>query len=240
MNEAVSAGAEIVSLRTTEIRTDGGTQSRAIIDRSVVVDYAEAYRGGAKFPPIVVFHDGEHYWLADGFLRLEARKRCALGRIDADVRSGSRRDAILHSVGANARHGLRRSNADKRRCVAILLGDAEWGARSDSWIAKAAGVSRPFVDKIRRRAKGAGPTVRRGMDGKTYPARISSSTDATGRRQPDVAKTTGQATPIQPVPKPWLPTEPNAAARDLLAWRGAEWCRDLVVALDAACERGDA
>lgn len=39
------------------------------------------------------------------------------------MRQGGLRDAILHSVGANATHGLRRTNADKRRAVAILLED---------------------------------------------------------------------------------------------------------------------
>ncbi|EWY35857.1 hypothetical protein N825_32650 [Skermanella stibiiresistens SB22] len=39
---------------------------------------------------------------------------------------GSRRDAVPHAVGANARHGLPRSNADKRDAVMILLKDPEW------------------------------------------------------------------------------------------------------------------
>ena len=34
----------------------------------------------------------------------------------------------LHSVGANATHGLRRSNADKRRAVVLLLEDEEWSS----------------------------------------------------------------------------------------------------------------
>lgn len=36
-----------------------------------------------------------------------------------------------------------------------------------------------------------------------------------------------------------LPLEPNGAARELVCRLGREFCRDLVIALDAECERGD-
>nr|WP_244557034.1 hypothetical protein [Fulvimarina manganoxydans] len=67
----------------------------------------------------------------------------------ADIRQGTRRDAILHSVGANATHGMRRTNADKRRAVTRLLEDAEWAAWSDREIARRCGVSQPFVGSMR-------------------------------------------------------------------------------------------
>lgn len=44
-------------------------------------------------------------------------------KIKADVREGTRRDGILHAVGANATHGNRRTNEDKRRAIVILLND---------------------------------------------------------------------------------------------------------------------
>jgi ParB-like chromosome segregation protein Spo0J len=80
-------------------------------------------RDGAQFPPLVVLHDGEAYWLAEGFHRFNAAREAELETIACEVRSGSLRDAILHSAGANATHGLRRTNADKRRAVSILLED---------------------------------------------------------------------------------------------------------------------
>ncbi|QXD15805.1 hypothetical protein GQ464_002330 [Rhodocaloribacter litoris] len=61
----------------------------------------------------------------------------------------SRRDAILHSVGANAEHGLRRTGADKRRAVMTLLQDEEWRRWSDREIARRCRVSHPFVAKMR-------------------------------------------------------------------------------------------
>ena len=38
-----------------------------------------------------------------------------------EVRTGTANDAILYAVGDNAAHGVRRSDADKRNCVAIVL-----------------------------------------------------------------------------------------------------------------------
>jgi hypothetical protein len=57
-------------------------------------------------------------------------------------------DAVLFSVGANATHGLRRSNEDKRRAVKTLLAVAEWAAWPQVKIAEACGVSREFVSRV--------------------------------------------------------------------------------------------
>lgn len=98
-----------------------------------------------------VYYDGELYWLADGFYRVLAAEVAGIERIAADIGQGTRRDAVLHSVGANACHGLRRTNVDKQRAVETLLRDEEWGEWSDNAIAKACSVSHPFVGKIRAR-----------------------------------------------------------------------------------------
>lgn len=137
-------------LKLELIRTDGGTQTRAAISQDAVSDYADAVQAGTKLPPVTVFHDGSTYWLADGFHRYEAAKRLEAIEIDADVKQGERRDAVLYSVGANATHGLRRTNEDKRRAVALLLEDAEWSQWSDREIAKRAGVGNKFVGDTRR------------------------------------------------------------------------------------------
>ena len=72
------------------------------------------------------------------------------------MRQGGLRGAILHSVGSNATHGLRRSNDDKRRAVSILLQDElvsvdpstgkPW---SDREIARRCAVDHKFVAKQR-------------------------------------------------------------------------------------------
>ncbi len=132
----------------SDIRTDGGTQSRDSLDAATVEEYASAMTNGAAFPAVVVFYDGQAYWLADGFHRVAAAKQAGMAQIDADVRQGSRRDAILLSVGANSSHGLRRTNADKRRAVMTLLSDAEWGKWPQAKIAETCGVSQQLVSKV--------------------------------------------------------------------------------------------
>jgi hypothetical protein len=138
-----------VLLAIHQLCTDGGTQTRAVLDQTIVNDYAEAMTSGDQFPPIVAYYDGRDYWLADGFHRVNAALKAGRDTIEADIRQGTRRDAILYSVGANAVHGLRRTNADKRRGVITLLEDAEWKQWSDREIARRVGVSQPFVGSIR-------------------------------------------------------------------------------------------
>jgi hypothetical protein len=131
------------------IRTDGGTQIREYIDEEVASDYADAMRSGAMFPPIAVFHDGVEYWLADGFHRVTAAHQAGHDSILAVVHLGGQREARFYACGANAMHGLRRTNADKWRAVKALLCDGEWRQRSDNWIARYCMVSQPFVSSVR-------------------------------------------------------------------------------------------
>jgi hypothetical protein len=131
------------------INTSGGSQARAAMSADAVAEFAEAMRRGVDFPPVTVFKDGSTYWLADGFHRVVAAQQAGLETIRAEVRAGTLRDAILFAVGANAEHGLRRSNADKRKAVTILLTDAEWATRTNSWIAEQCRVSDKLVADVR-------------------------------------------------------------------------------------------
>ena len=131
------------------ISIDGGTQTRVALNEPAVAEYADALREGVKLPPVVVFFDGSAHWLADGFHRFFAHKAARKASINVDIREGSRRDAVLYSVGANATHGLRRTNEDKRRAVKTMLDDSEWSQWSDREIARQCGVSNNFVSTIR-------------------------------------------------------------------------------------------
>ena len=139
------------------IKTDGGTQMRATLDPDTVQEYLDAMQpvGWGEFPAVVVYYDGKDHWLADGFHRVEAYRLAAANldqpaNVPADVRSGTRRDAILHAAGANASHGLRRTNADKRRAVETLLRDDDWRHWSDREIARRCNVSDKTVADVRR------------------------------------------------------------------------------------------
>ena len=141
---------EIKTLTLEEIRIDGGTQPRVIIDEAAVTEYAETLSSGVTLPPVVVFFDGAVYWLADGFHRYLANKRNECDCIQAEIHEGTKRDAILYSVGANVTHGLRRTNADKRKAVLTLLEDTEWAKWSDREIAKQCIVGNEMVSRTRR------------------------------------------------------------------------------------------
>ena len=130
-------------VKLADIRIDGGTQTRAEITNDNVAEYMEAMQAGAKFPAVVLYDDGQTRWLADGFHRYTAAE--ALGRTEilAELRPGSRTDAIEHALKANTSHGLRQTNADKRRCARIAI--EHFGDRSDHVLAEMCGVSHTFV-----------------------------------------------------------------------------------------------
>lgn len=139
-----------------DIILDPRCQPRTEMDPQLILDYVEAMRDGATFPPVIVYHDESDYYLADGFHRVEAARLADTSEIACDVRRGGLRDAILHAVGANAAHGKRRTNADKRRAVEVLLGDDEWQEWSDREIARRCEVTHPFVARVRRELSGNG------------------------------------------------------------------------------------
>ena len=133
----------------SKIRIDGGTQPRSEIDGHIVRSYAEDLENGATFPAVVVFYDGDEYWLADGFHRLKAFREAGKTGIPVQIMQGGQRDAVLYSVGANADHGLRRTNADKRRAVQRMLDDPEWSRWSDREIARRCRVGHALVSNMR-------------------------------------------------------------------------------------------
>ena len=137
-------------LELEQIRIDGGTQSRVELNQETVAEYAQAFTDGAEFPPVVVFFDGASYWLADGFHRYFGARDAGESAIAVQVINGTQRDAVLYSWGANDKHGLPRSNADKRHIVTAILRDEQGRQWSDRDIAKRFGFSNTFVGNIRR------------------------------------------------------------------------------------------
>jgi len=172
------------------IQVDHDIQLREATNTDVINEYAEKFD---NLPPLKVFHDGEHFWLADGFHRYAAAQKLKRQSLVCEVEDGSKRAAILYACGANQAHGLRRTNSDKRRAVERLLADEEWRGWSDRKLAEAAGVSQPFVGTVRREvitvitsnpgrtvtvdtwdepeAEKPTPEKRTGTDGKQYPVK---------------------------------------------------------------------
>jgi len=179
-----------------------GLQTRVAVDDAAMADYAEAMRGGASFPPVTVYEDADGtLYLADGYHRVGAAKIAGKSSICADVRAGTFADALKYALGANANHGLRRTNADKQRCLQLawenrraLFGDNDPTA---DWLAETCGVSRvlaqQFYGTICKTFTDLTP-VRQNADGRKY----------TVPTRPTAARTV----PTRPVPT----RAPEAAA----------------------------
>ncbi|MBM3965373.1 MAG: hypothetical protein FJ308_09955 [Planctomycetes bacterium] len=134
------------------------------MNEDAITDYASAIlqAGGWPFPPIKVVR----HVLVDGFHRIEASRRViADGETPAELRKSlqsipcervevdqANHDitelALQHALAANQTHGLRRTQADKRRSVEVAI--ERWPNESDRQIAKLTGTTHPFVAKVRR------------------------------------------------------------------------------------------
>lgn len=168
-------------------------QTRASTNSDYIDDLADRMDAGDTFPAIVIFTDGKESWLADGIHRLDAAIR-AKKKIGVDQRKGTRQDAVEFACGANASHGMRRTNADKRRAVKLAL--AEFPDRSSRAIADLCGVSNHLVEELRTPESGGNsPTcteniekTRVGRDGKRQPVAkepsIAIPADTTSREEP--------------------------------------------------------
>jgi hypothetical protein len=189
------------------IRRDGGTQIRAALDEATVAAYAEAIKAGMKLPPVRVFDDNKTLWLSDGFHRIEASLRSGWKTIEVERKIGGQREALLDAIGANATHGLPRSNADKRRAIEAMLADPEWVTWTDRRIAAAAHAGHELVARVREESIGGNaiaPT-RQAADGRQFPA--SRAKDSTP----------GQPTAAPPAPaaNPADEGEKGAGAQEL-------------------------
>jgi hypothetical protein len=145
---------KITTHPSTLMRADG-------LDAEYVEELREAYARGERLPPVDLYFDGTTYWLGDGNHR-HAGALAAGVPLDIRLHKGALRDAILHAVRANAEHGKRRSNDDKRLAVLTVLSDPEWFKESDTTIARMVGnVSQPFVLGIRHNLAVIAPVFRR-------------------------------------------------------------------------------
>jgi len=239
-------------ITVAQLRTDGGTQMRAALDDSTVFEYTQAMsaaNGWGTFPAVVAYYDGSTYWLGDGFHRVQAYRDAFPASDDGvpvEVRSGTRRDAILHAAGANASHGLRRTNADKQRAVETLLRDNEWAAWSNAEIARRCAVDEKTVRNMRSKLEATSEVpksdTRKGADGRTINTASIGKTKTASQlaerhaspkqRQYDMAVVAPIAVPQPPAAKPMsldalpvvdsdLKFTPNGVPADL-AQRGWE------------------
>jgi hypothetical protein len=51
-------------IELSKLRLEPARQARVELNQDTVDEYADAMRAGSKFPPVEVYFDGEHFWLA--------------------------------------------------------------------------------------------------------------------------------------------------------------------------------
>jgi len=243
----------MTSLPLAQVRFDADCQSRVCLDEETVAEYAFRMQEGATFPPITVFFDGSEYWLADGFHRYAASKGLARERGDeasaevpAEIRQGTRLDAVRHALSANAHHGKRREPGDYRKgyVIAVRCGLCEPHdvatvrgllACSERWARELTAEAREALDRERNgrivEARRAGEPVRQ----------IAAREGVSVGTVSSVQKRQSAETEHAPTP-PARSVPPAIAALDrpsLTAWSDAIYALEkLIDALDAAQQFG--
>lgn len=140
----------MTTLSCDQIEATEKTQIRRTLDKATIDQYREDLESGAVFPPVDVFREkgSSRVILADGFHRLYAHIHADRPEIDVNIHEGGPVEAIIFAAGANAAHGLRRTNADKRRAVELCLKHPEISKRSRQEIADICRVTKRTVQKI--------------------------------------------------------------------------------------------
>ncbi len=152
-----AASATVQELELAELTIEQSIQPRAQLNEETVESYRALLQDGEVLPPVVVYMVDDKPVLAAGFHRVEALRRAGRAKVCAEVRHGTRRDAQLHAIESNRRHGLPLSRADKQRAVKLLLEDEEWSRWSDRQIAQHCGVDHKTVGAARQCIRGNSP-----------------------------------------------------------------------------------
>jgi hypothetical protein len=126
--------------------------------------------------------------------------------IAASVHQGGQRDALLHALSANESHGHRRTDADRRHAVELMLADPAWQEWNNSAIARQCRVSEFLVRTVRQERAPTPETqeppertrkVTRG--GKTFTMRTGRIGTATRAKAPAAPSSALPPTPTPPV-----------------------------------------
>lgn len=162
---------ETTELLLSLISRTSDTQARAALNTDAIAEYRRLLEEGHadKCPPVDLFFDGADYHIGDGWHRFEAHFEAGLESISCRIRRGSERDARLFACSANQKHGVRRTLADRRRAIELVLADDEWSKKSDRLIAEFIGADHHVVSKVRKEREESTGEVRQlteGRDGK--------------------------------------------------------------------------
>lgn len=124
---------------------DPSVDIRERIDEAVVQEYMEVFE---RLPQVVVFETPEGFLLSDGFHRTSAAQRLGHTDIEAEVKKGTRNDALEYAAYANAVTGLKLTPEERRVGIRRLFTfHNDWPHQR---IADLMGCSRHSVDDVVR------------------------------------------------------------------------------------------
>jgi hypothetical protein len=193
-----------MKIKIAELVLDSGTQIRTGLDPETIKEYATAYRAKQKMPPVTAFSsNGSPNILADGFHRVAGAAEAGLLEIDVELKKGDRIAAIRHALGANAKHGLKRSREDKINAVRVA--SHEFPELSNQDICKLVDVCDDFV---REHRVGESPKKKKGPPPPPKPAGDGD--------KPVPAGPPPKGDPEKPAGKPKGPPTPPAPAKPLV------------------------
>jgi hypothetical protein len=137
------------TIALSKLKVSAGTQPRAEMQQDALDEYAAIYteQGVKALPDLEVFLVDGEFILVDGFHRYYAALREEIASLPCNVRKGTMEEALKYALGANRGHGVRRTNADKRKCVELALD--KWPKNSDREIAEICGVEHHLVSDAR-------------------------------------------------------------------------------------------
>lgn len=162
-----------------DIDLKGSPHVRSDVRQDVIEDYIEVYRADKKvMPPIDLFTpDGKVFLLADGLHRLSAMTALKYKTAIANVVKGTYEEALSFALRANERHGIRRTHADKRKCIEQAV--QQWPKHSNNQIAEICAVDKNTVKAVREGMEEQGTVkpepIRETKDGKKVSASRSTS-----------------------------------------------------------------
>lgn len=144
----------VLAVAIEAIERNPAYQARVAVDAEVVEEYAGAVRdagtGPFPFPPVEVARVGGRLVLTDGWHRVAAVLQADGNIIPARVTDRTEAEMLRACLGANATHGLRRTQEDKRRAVLLALTDPELAKLASRPLGDLCGVSHAFVSGVRR------------------------------------------------------------------------------------------
>jgi len=176
-----------------DVDIDHSPMVRADLRPEVIEEYASIYKKDKKkMPHIDVFYEAgnKRMLIGDGMHRLQAMRSLNFKACQANVHAGVYEDALKFALTANERHGIRRSQADKRKAVEEAI--RQWPKVSNVQIANLASVDDHTVKAVRdwleEQGKIAPEPVREGRDGSKRAASAKPTSESRGSTAPDMPR----------------------------------------------------